>query len=221
MGIGVIYVLTKDRLRDKDGNAEGYSGYPAGYYGSIKQNKVNVAKVRVALLASAKDLQSDLERLAQSGDTDSEEGLTTILQETTLALMRHPDLIAYGSGAIYQGKEGEMESLYGRLSMEERSKVSEEVLSNVGGKVSKSTHSGKTPATSNEYILVSLLVATDSPLNVEAVSSIDGLRKSLVALGSILPEHLMALEIIWQPEGDNEVLTKEELLSLYPDLVSM
>jgi uncharacterized membrane protein len=221
MGIGVIYVLTKDRLSDKEDNDGGYSGYPAGYYGSIKQNKVNVAKVRVALLASAKDIQEDLERLAQSGDTDSEEGLSQILQETTLALMRNPGLTAYASGEIFQGSEQDMESLYGKLSMEERSKVSEEVLSNVGGKRTKHSHAGNGVTNLNEYILVSLLVATDYPLNVVTINSIDNLRESLVALGSILPENLMALEIIWQPEGDNEVLTKEELLSLYPDLVSM
>lgn len=221
LGIGVIYVLTKDRLIDEDDNDGGYSGYPTGYYGSVKQSKINVAKVRVALLASAKDIQDDLERLAQNGDTDSEEGLSSILQETTLALMRNPGLIAYSSGELFQGNERDMESLYGKLSMEERSKVSEEVLSNVGGKVSAHPHKGKAPSISNEYILVSLLVATDAPLGTGNINNVDDLRRSLVALGSILPENLMALEIIWQPEGDNEVLTKEELLSLYPDLVSL
>lgn len=225
MGVGVIFLgpafvfHTGNRSNNKGDNKETYSGYPTGYYKSIKQSKVNVAKVRVALLAAARDIQGDLERLAQDGDTESNEGLTAILQETTLAVMRHPDLFSYASADFYSGSEGEMESLYGRLTMEERSKISGEALTNVAGKHS-SHHMGKVSG-SNEYILVSLLVAYNSGKTVGKVSNADTLRESLVVLGSILPEHLMALEIIWQPEGEGEVLSKDELLALYPDLAPM
>lgn len=219
LGIGVLYVITSNRSDNKGDNDRGYSGYPAGYYGSVKQSKVNVAKVRVALLASARDIQEDLERLAQDGDTESNEGLTTILQETALSLMRHPDLVAYASSDFYSGSESDMESLYGRLTMEERSKITDEALTNIAGKHS-SAHLGSI-SSANEYILVSLLVAYGSGRVIGKVNNVDTLKESLVALGSILPERLMALEIIWQPEGEGEVLSKDELLTLYSDLVPM
>lgn len=184
------------------------------------KKKVSVAKVRVALLASAKDVQSDLEKMAEDGDTDSEAGLVKIIQETSLALMRHPDLVAYASAELHQGEEEDMEALYGRLAMEERSKISDEVITNIAGKV-YSDLSVKKVSKLNDYILVSLLVASESNLDVPPISSYSDLRKALVSLGSVTPEQFMALEIIWQPEGEDEVLSKDELLSLYPDLTSL
>jgi hypothetical protein len=69
-----------------------------------KLRKTTVVRQRVALLASAKDLQTDLIRLARRGDTDSPEGLSKILQETSLALLRHPDKVVYAWSSTEQAK---------------------------------------------------------------------------------------------------------------------
>lgn len=37
-------------------------------------------------------------------------------------------------------------------------------------------------------------------------------------LGSVPSADLLALEVIWQPEGEGEVLSTEELLTAYPQL---
>jgi uncharacterized membrane protein len=55
--------------------------------------------VQVALLGSARELQKDLERYADSADTSTEEGLHYILTETVLSLMRNPEYWAHGSVA--------------------------------------------------------------------------------------------------------------------------
>ena len=44
------------------------------------------------------------------------------------------------------------------------------------------------------------------------------LKTSLRILGSISSNDLMALEVIWQPDGRGEVLTAEELVTAYPNL---
>ena len=54
-------------------------------------------QLQVGLLASAKSLQEDLRRLASSSDTASKSGLQRLLQETTLSLLRQPDLWVYAN----------------------------------------------------------------------------------------------------------------------------
>ena len=46
----------------------------------------------------------------------------------------------------------------------------------------------------------------------------DNLRDSLQRLGAVGADDLLALEVIWQPEGAGEVLSSEELITAYPDL---
>lgn len=183
-----------------------------------KFQKLTIVRQRVALLASAKDIQSDLIRMAERGDTDSSNGLAKILQETTLALLRHPDKVVYAWSDENKVSPDKAESLFNQFSIEERSKSSEEVLTNVSGQVSKSNFTTKDKVKDNEFILVSVLVATNGGLNLKPSDSVENLRENLVTLGSVSPDDLVALEVIWQPEGEYDVLTKEELLSLYPDL---
>ena len=60
-------------------------------------SKVNMIQVQVGLLASAKQVQEDLRALAASSDTSSSSGLQRLLQETTLALLRQPELWVYAN----------------------------------------------------------------------------------------------------------------------------
>lgn len=183
-----------------------------------KFKKLTVVRQRVALLASAKDIQSDLIRMAERGNTASSRGLVKILQETTLALLRHPDKVVYAWSDKNRETLDNAEDLFNRFSMEERSRASEETLTNVDGRVSESKTKAKGKTQENEYILVNVLVVTNENLDLKPSDSQENLKSNLVALGSISPEDLVALEIIWQPEDEYDVLSKEELLTLYPDL---
>ncbi len=183
-----------------------------------KLKKLTVVRQRVALLASAKDIQSDLIRMAERGNTGSSYGLAKILQETTLALLRHPDKVVYAWSDSHTVSPGGAESLFNKFSMEDRSRASDETLSNVDGRLSKSKEKAHEKTQDNEYILVNVLVVTNGDLNLRPSDSHEGLKSNLVALGSITPGDLVALEIIWQPEDEYDVLSKEELLTLYPDL---
>ena len=46
----------------------------------------------------------------------------------------------------------------------------------------------------------------------------EDLRQTLRILGSTASSELMALEVIWQPEGRGDVLSAEELITAYPNL---
>ncbi|MEB3255107.1 MAG: DUF1517 domain-containing protein [Synechococcaceae cyanobacterium] len=193
-----------------DGVGPAYSG----------DGPVTIAQLQVGLLASARELQADLRRMAASADTASSDGLQRVLQETSLSLLRNPDLWVYANLEQGQVPFQSAESTFNRLSVQERSKLSRELTTNVAGRRSAPAASvlpGSSDAAS-DFIAVTLLVASRRRLDLQGSSSADDLRESLQKLGGVGADDLLALEVIWQPEGAGEALSTEELLTAYPQL---
>ena len=201
----------------------GSTALPAGgdrRYDAPVDGPVSIAQVQIGLLAGARAVQEDLRRLAASADTSSSNGLQQVLQETTLSLLRQPDLWVYASADVGQVPFVSAESTFNRLSMQERGKLRREITSNVGGRrLSDGAVSASGPSdASSDYIAITLLVASRNRLNLPGAASADALRDSLQRLGAVGADDLIALEVIWQPEGAGEVLSSEELITAYPDL---
>ena len=182
-------------------------------------SKVNMIQLQVGLLAGAKALQDDLRTLAKSADTSSSTGLQRVLQESTLALLRQPDLWVYANAESGSVPFNTAEATFNRLSINERSKLDAEVTSNVGGQnLSGTTDVAGDADATNEFIVVTLLVASTATAQLKGASTAEELRQSLRILGSTSSTDLIALEVIWQPEGRGDVLSAEELITAYPNL---
>ena len=207
------------------GGGGGGQALPAGMrggdlaYGPPADGPVTIAQLQVGLLATARELQVDLRRLAASADTGSSSGLQQVLQDTTLALLRQPDLWVYAGSEEGEVPFASAESTFNRLSMGERSKLDREVTSNVAGRRQQDTkvQAGDSDATS-DFIAITLLVASRRRLRLPPAGSSDQLRQALQQLGAIAADDLLALEVIWQPDGAGEVLSTAELLTAYPQL---
>ena len=202
----------------------GGGSLPAGMQGGAidrgpSDGPVSIAQLQVGLLASARELQQDLRQLAGSADTSTSSGLQRVLQDSTLALLRQPDLWVYANAEVGQVPFQAAESTFNRLSMTERSKLRSEVTSNVSGTVSTNAggNAGDADAVS-DYIAVTLLVASRSRLTLKPVTGSEELRETLRILGSVPSSQLLALEVIWQPEGAGDVLSADELITAYPQL---
>nr|YP_002048797.1 hypothetical protein PCC_0135 [Paulinella chromatophora]ACB42587.1 hypothetical protein PCC_0135 [Paulinella chromatophora] len=184
-----------------------------------REGPVTVLQLRIGLLASARDLQTDLRYLASTANTGTSKGLQRVLQDTVLALLRHPNLWVYANAECGQVPFIAAEATFNRLSMTERSKLRSEVISNVDGYQQQSSKviPGLPDATS-EFIAVTILVACRSKLTFKGANSAEDLQESLRVVASVPSDSLIALEIIWQPDGAGDVLTTEELLTTYPDL---
>lgn len=183
---------------------------------------VTVVQLQLGLLASARSVQEDLRRYARTADTSSSSGLQQVLQDATLALLRRPDQWVYANAESGQVPFNAAEATFNRLSMQERSKLSGELTSNVDGRrlaedTVAASGTGDADATS-EYIAVTLLVASRSKLPLKAVDSAEQLRDALGVLGAVPASALLALEVIWQPDGSGDVLSADELITAYPQL---
>lgn len=187
---------------------------------------VSVAKVQVGLLAEARGLQADLDRIAQRANTDSSEGLAQVLQETTLSLLRHPEYWVYGATDSRQARLEAAGAEFNRLALAERSKFSAETLSNVNNQLKQASSSalsvaekgGALAETSGEYIVVTLLVGTQGKLQLPTINGDEDLRRALSQLGSVSSDQLLALEVLWTPQAEADVLTRDDVLAEYPNL---
>jgi uncharacterized membrane protein len=180
------------------------------------------------LLAQARGLQSELNQIAEKADTNTPEGRAEILQEASLALLRHPEYWVYAGGGTQQAKLNAAESQFNRLSLAERSKFSEETLSNVNNQL-KSVLAKELPGDVDsptrlisegpgEYIIVTLLAATLGKWDIPQINSADDLRQALRQVGSLPGEQVLAIEVLWTPQAEGDTLTSDDLFAEYPDL---
>lgn len=190
---------------------------------------VSVTRLQVGLLAQARDLQPELNHIAETADTNSPEGRAEILQEASLALLRHPEYWVYAGGGTQQAKLNSAESQFNRLSLAERSKFSEETLSNVNNQLKAALAKEALPGEIDnptrlisegpgEYIIVTLLAAALGKFEIPQINSADDLRQALRIIGSLPSEQLLAIEVLWTPQAEGDTLTSDDLFAEYPDL---
>lgn len=211
-GLASVALQAFQRFQDGDGQAIGGS------------STVSVSKVQVGLLADAKSLQADLNRIAASANTSSSAGLTQVLQETTLSLMRHPEYWAYAGGETKQSSMLVAESEFNRMALSERSKFLGESVSNVAGQIKSGDRAiavstpGALAEQSSEYIVVTLLVGAEGKLEIPEINDAVDLRRALSTLGAVGSERLLSLEVLWQPGALDGVLTSDDMIEYYPQL---
>jgi uncharacterized membrane protein len=201
--------------------------------GSEENPGIAIAKVQVGLMAQARNLQLDLDRIAFNADTDTESGRAKILQEVSLTLLRHPEYWVYGSVATDTPKLSGAEAVFNRLSMAERSKFTEETLSNVSGQVKQPKLNGagqvsaltpQSPAellamnSDAEYVVVTLLVATTAKLQLPKINGENDMKQALQQIGSLAASGLLAIEVVWTPQADGDCLTADDIMASYPDM---
>jgi uncharacterized membrane protein len=188
---------------------------------------VSVTRLQVGLLAQARELQTDLERIALSANTGSTEGLVKLLQDTSLALMRHPEYWVYAGSDSELTRLNAAEAQFNRFSLSERSKFTVETLSNYNSQLQQAGArtallEGDQPLThpkgSGEYIVVTVIVGAQGKLQLPVIRNTDDLRMAINQLGAVGSDQLLAVEVLWTPEAKGDVLTSDDMIVGYPQL---
>lgn len=206
-------------IRNVAGQGEDNNGYG--------NPQVSTAKVQVGLLASGRYLQQELNELAQRADTNTPTGRATVLQEASLALLRHPEYWVYGLTESQTAPLNTAESNFNQLALAERSKFSAETLSNVNNELLESSQpillqgtedNSPVLAESGEYIVASLIVATEGKLQLPKINDTEDLRRALQQIAGVGSDRLLAIEILWTPQAEGDTLTRDDILTAYPNL---
>ncbi|XVE62857.1 hypothetical protein DITRI_Ditri06bG0153400 [Diplodiscus trichospermus] len=179
--------------------------------------RTSVLKLQVGLLGMGRSLQRDLNRIAEVANTSTSEGLSFVLSETALALLRHPDYCISGYSSVDVKRSIEDgEKRFNQLSIEERGKFDEETLVNVNNIRRQSTTGQKASGFSNEYIVITILVAAEGVHKLPPINGSGDLKEALQKLASIPTSKILAVEVLWTPQNENDTLSERELLEDYP-----
>jgi len=185
-------------------------------------NRVTVSLLQVVLSKSAVEIQSKLSELSLMVDTATDAGLVELMQESALVLLRNEYHWTHVLSQSDSLDISQAEEKFDRLSFAERSKFSNESLSNVDGKIKTKESSSDDSDGFPTYLVVSLILGTanDNPLFAKIHSS-ESLKEVLIELSSMPEDYLMKFELLWTPQAANEYLTDEELLMEYTKVMPL
>jgi uncharacterized membrane protein len=230
--MGVAWFAVSSVMRAVRRSRDGGSYSPGYGYGgnpnyddipSIAPGRAYVYKLQLALGRSARGIQERLADFAAKGDTNTEAGLASLLQQTSLELLREKDSIRY-AGADGTGPMSltNAETGMNGVALTERSRFQIERVRAADGRVNQSAVSAEEGKEALELIVVTVVVATRTPLPAfKAVSSPAELGALLSQLGGVAPDGLLGLEVIWTPADPNDSMTETDVMTTYPELRSL
>ena len=146
-------------------------------------------------------------------DTGTASGRAMVLQEATLALLRHPEYWVYGAAESYQSGVDSAEAKFNQLALTERSKFIGETLSNVNSQLKQASSAtlpegggqlAEMPDSSGDYIIVTVLVGAEGQLKLPQINDTADLRKALQDIGGLGSDRLLAVEILWTPQAEGD-----------------
>lgn len=190
----------------------------------LENDIVTVSKLQVALSSSTPSLQSELSQLTLEADTEKTQGLKKLLEDAVVALLRNTEswTHVFGSSETISKREA-AETVFNRLSIEERSKFSAETLTNVDGKIrQRELIDPEQKDDGAAYIVVTLLIGTadDRPL-FASVDTAEEMQEILKQVAAMQLDYLMVFELLWSPQVDTDTLTEAELAAEYGELVAI
>lgn len=186
-----------------------------------RPSDVNLIKLEIGLLATAKEVPAALHRLVATIDTSTDLGLSQLLQQSALLLLRNQQYWHAASYDYRKVRYGEAESAFNSLTMQARSKLSYETITNVGGMRQVDTDHLPAPADSiapGDYIVVVLIVASSAPLHLHMARTADEVREQVAEIAAAAGSNLEAVQVIWHPDSTDESLSRDDLMTLYPEL---
>ncbi len=220
----LIFMAIASFLVRNLGNAGGDEDYAVGGTNPT----VSVAKVQVGLLSNARSLKGELDQIALSANTDTAEGRALVLQEASLALLRHPEYWVYGATESYTSPLSAAEGKFNQLALAERSKFAEETLSNVSNRLKQSDQTEALPEAggqiisslqnAKDYIVVTLIAGFEGKVQLSSVNEAEDVEQALRQMGGLGGERLLAFEVLWTPQREGDTLTTEDILASYPNL---
>ena len=226
VGIGAAMVMRAVRRAQQGGQGGGLAGLWGGGdddEAAVVQGRAYLYKLQLGLGRSARSVQDRLSEFAAKGDTSSEAGLASLLQQSALELLRHKDSIRY---AAAEGR-GPMtltnaETAMNGVSLAERSRFQVERVRAADGRAARSDAPAEEGKEALELVVVTLVAATRTPLErFKPITTVADLTALLSELGGVPPNGLLGLEVVWTPADANDSMTEIDVMTTYPELRSL
>ncbi|KAK4531595.1 hypothetical protein CCYA_CCYA08G2452 [Cyanidiococcus yangmingshanensis] len=194
----------------------------------VKEEQISVARVHIALRDDVKDfVRRALRELAASVDTTQPQELLRLLRTSSLIMERACEVgegwyaTAYDVLAFDASNTAEAERSFRQMSLQIKGNWQEDTFLNLDGirRVHSYEHErSKDPplqaATQSNLMVVTFVVAVQG-LQGPVSSARDALR----SLHTVAEGKLLAVEILWTPDREDDTLSEEEMITQFPELV--
>ncbi|AKF05587.1 DUF1517 domain-containing protein [Sandaracinus amylolyticus] len=227
LGLFITIAIVNQRRRAAGGGGGGAPfmpmGMPGGGAGGYSgPNAMYLSQIQLGLDWRARaQLQQHLMRLAQTGDTRSPSGLAQLLSESVLALRRHEMSWLYAATKDGGGMQPQQaQGAFQQWANDARSRFQHELVrghqggmqQQQGPEMTAHAHEGQ------GTVVVTIILATRRPVQGFMVPDASQIRNALSDRGAILPNQMVALEVIWSPAAENDRMSTSELEQNYPEL---
>ena len=215
---GIVALAVVVNIFRKKGGAGG--GLQAGNYSG--PDAMHVSRLSLGIdWRARRELQETLKRLAQTGDTNSPQGLANLLRETALALRRAELSWLYISQETFGPLSPQnAEQQFNQIAMRARAQFQTETIRGAGGNVHQQQGAAMR-AHKNEgegTVVVHLVIGSYRPLQAMQAPDANQIRMALDNRAALTANQLGALEVIWSPSDENDRMSTAELEQNYPDL---
>ena len=180
------------------------------------------------LMTGGDEMKAALQKVAENGDPDTNEGLSAMMNEAALVMLRHPDRWTYGDVERAQGASGAADSQVGSWATEARAAFDEQTTSNYQNKDPKTGYQHKKDYTFQKdagdlYLAVTLAVAAAALPSMPPAGTTDAkeVKAALQAISGLNPGDLIRAEVVWSPDAEGEFLSEDEAIQKYPKLTKL
>lgn len=209
--LGVGFVIFGMMRRSLSAGTSGAMGGLAGSSGTSGALKVQV------MMVDAEDVKDAIRRVAETGDPSTPQGLSAMLGAAAIATLRAPDRWVYGMVEQSRGSDAASAQRVASWAAQARAAYQAETTLNRGGLVKDATYEATRGGT---YLVVTLAVAARDLLlpKVEGAVETNEVRDAVTAVAGVTPDSLISGEVVWSPDANDEQLTEDQALRLYPNL---
>lgn len=186
---------------------------------------IDVSVLMLGIDAAARTtVQQAMHEIAERGDSSSPAGLVRMLRQA-IAVLRGADEAWTHAGAQNHRPmpASDAEPAFQRAAHTARARFEHELIRSAGGKV---TRKAAPDIVEREgvrgVVVVTIVVAARVELaDIVDVRDRSKLERALDALSAIDPRDFVAMEAIWAPADEREVVSAEEIEARYPELVRL
>jgi len=189
---------------------------------------VTVAKISVALnvpnRSDRNSILSYLHRLSATANTDSRVGISNLVSQVALELLRQKRSIFAADTEYTHFKNGDSAQRdFSSKAIQERSKFEMERTNKYGGVDYSSFERSSIEALGNQATsaVVTLVIAIDGDqTKLPQINSMRDLETALtkIATDVKVDDCLRSAEVLWTPDDDNDILSQRDVIVDYPKL---
>jgi uncharacterized membrane protein len=191
---------------------------------------VDLGLLQFGVQIQARSIQDKLEKLAERTNADDEGSLAFALRTLAQELQAHAENVEYAAlQRLHALPLVRAEDQFNLWASNERAKFNREVIRGGSSGVQRQQKEWKTDGIRDEdgqlavaeFFVISVVIASRSLTLPNQLADGSALTEVLDALAAVRTEQLVALEVVWSPAAMSDSMSRDDMTSRYPSLISL